>query len=87
MYHPVCRRAPLAPSSIWRRPLGDFPDIHVTIEDIIAEGEKVVVRNTWRVTDQESQQRIEFGGIVIWRISQGKLAEPWAYLQARHPIH
>lgn len=23
-----------------------FPDIHVTIEDIIAEGDKVVVRNT-----------------------------------------
>jgi hypothetical protein len=25
-----------------------FPDIHVTIEDIIAEGDKVAVRNTWR---------------------------------------
>jgi predicted SnoaL-like aldol condensation-catalyzing enzyme len=64
-----------------------FPDIHVTIEDIIAEGDKVVVRNTWRATDQETRQRIEFGGIVIWRIIQGKLAERWAYLAAPHPVH
>src|SRR5713101_2914725 len=43
-----------------------FPDIHVTIEDIIAGGDKVVVRNTWHATDNESGRRIEFGGIVIW---------------------
>jgi ketosteroid isomerase-like protein len=62
-----------------------FPDIHVTIEDIIAEGDKVVVRNTWRATDSQSGQKIEFAGIVIWRIAGGKLAERWAYLQAPHP--
>jgi ketosteroid isomerase-like protein len=61
-----------------------FPDIHVTIEDIIAEGDKVVVRNTWRATDSQSGQKIEFAGIVIWRIAGGKLAERWAYLQAPH---
>jgi len=64
-----------------------FPDIHVTIEDIIAEGDKVVVRNTWRATDSTTSQKIEFSGIVIWRIVNGKLAERWAYLQAPHPMH
>jgi ketosteroid isomerase-like protein len=64
-----------------------FPDIHVTIEDIIAEGDKVVVRNVWRATDRESQQQIEFGGIVIWRIASGKLAERWAYLESPHQVH
>jgi predicted ester cyclase len=64
-----------------------FPDIHVTIEDIIAEDDKVVVRNTWRATDQDSGQKIEFSGIVIWRIAGGQLAERWAYLEAPHPIH
>ena len=64
-----------------------FPDIHVTIEDIIAEGDKVVVRNTWRATDKLNGQRIEFGGIVIWRIAHGQLIERWAYLQAPHPVH
>jgi len=62
-----------------------FPDIHVTIEDIVAEGDKVVVRNTWRAMDQQAGHRIEFAGIVIWRIVGGKLAERWAYLQAPHP--
>ena len=64
-----------------------FPDIRVTIEDIIAEGDKVVVRNVWRATDRENQRQIEFAGIVIWRISGGKLAERWAYLESPHPVH
>jgi hypothetical protein len=38
------------PNNIRRRPSGVFPDLHVTIEDIIAEGDKVVVRNVWRQT-------------------------------------
>jgi predicted ester cyclase len=64
-----------------------FPDIRVTIEDIIAEGDKVVVRNTWRGSDRDSGQKIEFGGIVIWRLAEGKLVERWAYLQAPHPVN
>jgi predicted ester cyclase len=28
-----------------------FPVLHVTIEDMIAEGDKVVCRNVWRATD------------------------------------
>ncbi|HEV8043489.1 MAG TPA: ester cyclase [Bryobacteraceae bacterium] len=63
-----------------------FPDIHVTIEDIIAEGDRVVVRNTWRATDKTIGQKIEFGGIVIWRIREGKLAERWAYLEGPHVV-
>lgn len=64
-----------------------FPDIHVTIEDIIAEGDKVVVRNTWRATDTQTNQKIEFSGIVIWRLAHGQLVERWAYLSAPHPVH
>ena len=60
--------------------LRKFPDMHVTIEDMIAEGDKVVVRNTWRCTDPGGK-RLQFGGIVIWRISEGRIAERWAYLE------
>ena len=62
-----------------------FPDMHVAIEDIIAEDDKVVVRNTWTGTDRVSGKRIRFSGIVIWRIKDGKLAERWAYLQSPQP--
>jgi predicted SnoaL-like aldol condensation-catalyzing enzyme len=64
-----------------------YPDLRVTIEDIIAEGDKIVVRNRWQATEAQTGEAIEFTGIVIWRIASGKLAERWAYLQAPHPIH
>jgi predicted SnoaL-like aldol condensation-catalyzing enzyme len=63
-----------------------FPDLHVTIEDIIAEGDKVVVRNTWTATDPATGIAIQFSGIVIWRIAHRQLVERWAYLQAPHPV-
>ena len=63
-----------------------FPDIHVTIEDMIAEDDRVVVRNTWRGTDRDTKVRIQFSGIVIWRIAQRQLVERWAYLQAPKPV-
>jgi predicted SnoaL-like aldol condensation-catalyzing enzyme len=58
-----------------------FPDLHVTIEDIIAEGDKVVVRNHWTATDPAQHRKISFRGIVIWRIAHRQLVERWAYLE------
>jgi predicted ester cyclase len=61
-----------------------FPDLHVQIEDMIAEDDKVVVRNHW-TTDSQGGKRLEFRGIVIWRIANRKIMERWAYLEAPHP--
>jgi hypothetical protein len=33
-----------------------FPDIHVTIEDIFAEGDKLVVRNKWQAMDHDGPE-------------------------------
>ncbi|HLH10642.1 MAG TPA: ester cyclase [Methylovirgula sp.] len=63
-----------------------FPDLHVTIEDMIAEGDRVVVRNHWTATDSASGKRLEFRGIVIWRIANRQIAERWAYLEAPHEV-
>jgi len=57
----------------------------VKIEDIIAEDDKVVVLNHCRGTDATTKQKIEFRGIVIWRIAGRKIAERWAFLEAPHP--
>jgi predicted ester cyclase len=62
-----------------------FPDLHVQIEDMIAEDDKVVVRNNWTATDSQSGKRLEFRGIVIWRIAAGQIAERWAHLETPHP--
>ena len=62
-----------------------FPDLHVQIDDMIAEDDRVVVRNQWTGTEANSKQRIEFRGIVIWRIADRKIVERWAYLEPPHP--
>ena len=61
-----------------------FPDLHVNIEDMISEGDKVVVRNHWTATDSQSGKKLRFRGIVIWRIAHRQIVERWAYLEPPH---
>ena len=58
-----------------------YPDLHVTIEDMIAEADKVVCRNLWRATDPATGSKLSFKGIVIWRFANGKLVERWASIE------
>lgn len=62
-----------------------FPDIRVVIEDLVAEDDKVVVRNHWSGTDAGSLQPMEFRGIVIWRIEHRQIIERWANLETPRP--
>ena len=55
-----------------------MPGLRITIEDILAEGDKVVCRNIWRWTDIASQKPMEFHGFVMWRFEADKIAERWA---------
>jgi predicted ester cyclase len=55
-----------------------MPDLHLTIEDMIAEGDKVVCRNHWVWTDPKSGKRMGFRGFVLWRFEEEKIAERWA---------
>jgi predicted ester cyclase len=64
---------------------GAFPDLQATIEDAIAEGDKVVVRKSWTGTHEgefmgipPTGKRVSFEGIVIWRIKGSQIAERWA---------
>jgi predicted ester cyclase len=63
-----------------------FPDLHVNIEDMIAEDDRVVVRNHWTATDSQNGRKLEFRGIVIWRIANRKIVERWAYLEAPRAV-
>jgi predicted SnoaL-like aldol condensation-catalyzing enzyme len=63
-----------------------FPDIHVEILDLIAEDDRVVVRNHWTGTEAASGTKYEFWGIVIWRIAHRQLVERWAYLTSPQPV-
>ena len=62
-----------------------FPDLHATVEDVIAEGDKVVTRWTISGTHQgeieefgpPTGKQVEIKGITIHRIEEGKIVEEW----------
>jgi predicted ester cyclase len=59
-----------------------FPDLHITIEEMIAEGDRVVCRNRWEGTNSTTGRRIEFHGFVEWRFEGDRIAERWATVTA-----
>ena len=61
-----------------------MPDLHVTVDDMIAESDKVVCKNTWRWSDG-SGKRMQFHGFVLWRFEGGKIAERWATVTPAAP--
>ncbi|MGO8947697.1 MAG: ester cyclase [Ktedonobacterales bacterium] len=68
--------------TMWR---GAFPDLHLTVEDVVAEGETVVVRATARGTMRGDFQGMKATGktatwteIHIGRLAAGKVSEHWA---------
>jgi predicted ester cyclase len=61
-----------------------FPDAHHIVEDLIAERDRVVLRTTARATHRaefegiaRTDREVEFTGLVMYRIRDGKLAESW----------
>lgn len=61
-----------------------FPDFRYEVEDVIAEGEKVVVRDVFRGTHEgdflgipATGNRVTMEAIHIYRLSGGRLAEHW----------
>lgn len=54
-----------------------MPDLRIEIEDMVAEGDKVVCRNIWRWTDAAGK-KMQFHGFVLWRFEGEKIAERWA---------
>ena len=62
-----------------------FPDVQATIEDLLAEGNKVVERTTARATHKgefngvlATGNKVGWSEIHIYRIEGGKVAELWS---------
>lgn len=61
-----------------------FPDIRVTVEDMVAEGDKVAARCRVQCTHdgdglgiEATHAHVDFGGLLIARIENGKIVEAW----------
>jgi steroid delta-isomerase-like uncharacterized protein len=66
-----------------------FPDFKATINDILADGDKVVIRMTWSGTQKgefmgvpASGKHVSFGVIDIIRIANGKFVEHWGQMDS-----
>ncbi|MEZ4725925.1 MAG: ester cyclase [Caldilineaceae bacterium] len=66
-----------------------FPHYEMITEDLIAEGDKVVVRFTMRATHQgdfmgipATGRQVNVPGIIIYRIADGKIVEHWMHFDA-----
>ena len=70
----------------WR---SGFPDIHITIEDEIAEGDKVLSRWTLRGTHKgefagtaPTGKHVTVTAMTLFRFEAGKIVEGWDYWDA-----
>ncbi|MFG1816806.1 ester cyclase [Kribbella sp. NPDC049174] len=69
---------------IWAMLLHAFPDLHVKVEDLIAEDDKVVIRNTVTGTHRgeymgvpPTGKRITYNEIFIFRFAEDRITETW----------
>jgi steroid delta-isomerase-like uncharacterized protein len=85
--HAVQPRTPAGPEGVkifFTMAYSAFPDMHGTLEDLVAEGDKVVTRNTLRATHSgtflgipPTGKQVEFSLIDIYRLVNGKIAAHW----------
>src|SRR4051794_36826124 len=62
-----------------------FPDVAITIEDLVVEDDKIVMRYVERATltgrpflgIEPAGQRYEKPGTTVYRVADGRLAESW----------
>jgi predicted ester cyclase len=69
---------------LWRAFFTAFPDVEVTMEDLVVAGDRVVGRFTYRGTHDgplwgipATGNRIEMRSIDIWRTGNGEFVEHW----------
>jgi predicted ester cyclase len=81
---PIDAAGPQVLKEVFAKLLQAFPDLHVTIEDLIAEGDKIVSRNTVTGTNlgdymghAPTGKSVTYNEIFIFRFAAGRIAETW----------
>lgn len=81
---PIDAAGPQLLKELFGRLYTAFPDLHVTIEDLVAEGDKVVSRNSVTGTHQgdymgvaPTGRAITYSEVFIARFADGRIAETW----------
>jgi predicted ester cyclase len=81
---PIDGTGPALAKELFGRLLQAYPDLSITVEDLIAEGDKVVTRNTVTGSHQgeymgipPTGRRVTYNEIFIVRFANGRIAETW----------
>jgi steroid delta-isomerase-like uncharacterized protein len=84
---PGTPRGPEAAKQAMHRLHAALPDVWVTLDDVIAEGDRVAVRATWRGTHMgplfghpPPGKKVTLTGMVFWRVANGRIVERCATL-------
>jgi steroid delta-isomerase-like uncharacterized protein len=71
-----------------------YPDLHVAVEDLIAEGDRVVGRNVVTGTHQgpylglePTGRSVRYDEIFIFRFARGRIAETWGVVDVLAQMH
>jgi hypothetical protein len=74
---PDTKPGPAGAKEFVRQLISNSPDVHLSIDDMIAEGDKVVFRFTVRSTDTTTGKPVSILVISIVRFVNGQFAEEW----------
>ena len=81
---PVATTGAQALKEVFLRLRAAFPDLRITVEDMVAEGDRVASRNTVTGTQQgaymglaPSGRRVTYDEMFIVRFVDGRIAETW----------
>jgi steroid delta-isomerase-like uncharacterized protein len=81
---PIEATGPDALKQVWAMLLRTYPDIRLRVEDLIAEGDKVVGRTTVTGTHQgefmgvaPTGKSVTYNEIFIFRFADGRVVETW----------
>jgi steroid delta-isomerase-like uncharacterized protein len=82
---PMGVTGPRALKEVFARLHRAYPDLHVTVEDLIAEGDRVVSRNSVTGTHrgeymgiQPTGKSVSYNEMFLLRFRNGRIAETWA---------
>jgi len=77
-------RGPAAFKFFWRNMRSAFPDVHIRVEDSVAQGDKAVVRVVLEGTHRGSGlgvaatgRRVSIAGLIMIRVAGGQIVEGW----------
>jgi steroid delta-isomerase-like uncharacterized protein len=76
---------------VYRNFCGAFPDLHVTVEEVIAEGDCVAAHFTTTMTHlgdhlgiAASGRKAKLPGAAFARVKNGKFTETWNFIDMEH---